>query len=71
MSDFGIDALERLVRSELAADGEAPDPETAADRWRALRRQAAPGGTPIARLGRLLEHKARRVLHEIRRRRSA
>jgi len=70
MGEFGIERLEELVREEIAAEPHAGPTDALADRWRAMARRPQTSGSRWMRTLRWLEHKARRVLHEIRKRRS-
>lgn len=69
MADFGIDDIEQIALRESASHGEAPAPETYAARLSSMDRHASTSGSPSRRWLAWFERKARRVLHEIRRRR--
>ena len=70
MADFGIDRLESLVRDEMAARAAESSPESYGERLRAMSRRPGKSGSASRRAMGRLERAARRVLHEIRKRRS-
>lgn len=70
MTEFGADDLERIVAAEIASQAETPAPATAGARLRSIDHYARHSGTSAIRTMSWLEHKARRLLHEIRKRRA-
>ncbi len=71
MSDFGIDDLTSVVRAQIEAGSDAAPADTPAEQWRDMTRRYEASGTVASRTLGWIERKARRILHEIRRRRAA
>lgn len=68
MSSLGIEDVERLARDELASSQDQAA-QTPTERWRSMVLHPKESLSTRGRILVWLERKARRVLHEIRRRR--